>query len=64
MLSRAEWCRMKSRECAALAAVVTDRDTKLQLRDLARQWLQLIDQAKWLDQREPDWTPYDRRHLH
>jgi hypothetical protein len=55
---------MKSRECAALAAVATDRDTKLQLRDLARQWLQLIDQAEWLDQREPSWTPYDRRHLH
>ncbi len=55
---------MKYRECEALAAVVTDRDTKLELHELARKWLTLIPQAEWLDQCAPGWAPYDRRHLH
>jgi hypothetical protein len=62
--SRAEWCRLKAGECEALAAVVTDGDAKRELRQLARQWLDLMDLAGWLDQRAPDWISCDRRHLH
>ena len=62
--TRAEWCRMKSRECEALAAAVMDRDITLDLREVAQKWLQLARLAEWLDQRAPDWAPLDRRHLH
>jgi hypothetical protein len=41
-----------------------DRDTKLDLRNVARKWLHLADLADWLDQRAPGWIPLDRRHLH
>jgi hypothetical protein len=62
-LRRAEWCRLKAGECEALAATVADRDAKMQMRDLARRWLLLADQAEWLDQCAPGWD-LDSRQLH
>ena len=60
--TRAEWCRLKARECEALASAMTDRDTKLDMREVARKWLQLAE-AEWLGAPAPEWAPLDR-HLH
>jgi hypothetical protein len=47
--TRAEWCRSQAAECTALAAAVKGRDIKLELRRLARGWLDLAELAKSLD---------------
>ncbi len=49
MPTRAERCRLKAEECLGLAAVMSDRDLARDMRDLARQWLQLVDDAELLD---------------
>ena len=49
MPTRAELCRLKAGECEALAAAVTDRDSREQLRGAARQWLELADQVELLE---------------
>jgi hypothetical protein len=63
MPTRAEWCRVKAGECTALAAV-SDRVTAFELRELAQLWLQLADDVKELDQRQPYWVPFEHRRLH
>jgi hypothetical protein len=49
MPSRAERYREKAKDCAAVAAAVTDRVLRFELQQVARQWLQLADQVELLD---------------
>ncbi len=49
MPTRAERYRLKAEECLALAAAMSDRDLARDMRELARQWLQLIDDVELLD---------------
>ena len=46
MASRAEQCRLNSRECAENARLATDVRAKKMFEDLAQQWLELADQIE------------------
>jgi hypothetical protein len=46
---RAEQCRLKAKDCKALAEVMADRDSSKQLRATAHQWLELAEQVELLD---------------
>ncbi len=54
MPTRIERYRLKAEECLALAGAMSDRDLARDMRDLARQWLQLTDDAELLDGRNVD----------
>jgi len=46
MASRAEQCRLSSRECAEQARLVADVRAKKVFEDLAQQWLELAAQIE------------------
>ena len=49
MASRAEHYRQKAQECQALAEAGSDRNTKLQLQEAAKQWWELAGQEEFLE---------------
>jgi hypothetical protein len=51
MNDRVETCRRKAADCTRAAILATDKDTRLMLLDLAKQWREMAEQAEELEKR-------------